>query len=65
MAKLLKAHGVKVLMLNKIKYFPENLKSSISLVILTIMIFFIFFVLNNIYGPDPNTEIKKAAQKKI
>ena len=65
MVKLLKAHGAKVLMLNKIKYFPENLKSSISLVILTIMIFFIFFILNNIYGPDPNAEIKKAEQKKI
>ena len=65
MAKLLKAHGAKALMLNKIKYFPENLKSSISLVILTIMIFFTFFVLNNIYGPDPNVEIKKAEQKKI
>ena len=29
------------------------------------MIFFIFFILNNIYGPDPNAEIKKAEQKKI
>tara|TARA_Y100001970_G_C14151095_1_gene812768 strand:- start:649 stop:1173 length:525 start_codon:yes stop_codon:yes gene_type:complete len=52
-------------MLNKIKYFPENLKNSIGLISLTIIIFFTFFILNIFYGPDPNAEKKVAEQKKL
>ena len=52
-------------MLNKIKYFPENLKNSIGLISLTIKIFFTFFILNIFYGPDPNAEKKVAEQKKL
>ena len=52
-------------MLSRIKYFPENLKGLIGLVSLTIVIFFIFFLLNNFYGPDPNAEKEIAEQKEI
>ncbi len=56
---------MKAIMLNKIKYFPENLKNSIGLISLTIIIFFTFFILNIFYGPDPNAEKKVAEQKKL
>jgi len=32
---------------------------------LTVVIFFIFFLLNNFYGPDPNAEKEIAEQKEI
>ena len=56
---------MRAIMLNKIKYFPENLKNSIGLISLTIIIFFTFFILNIFYGPDPNAEKKVAEQKKL
>ena len=56
---------MKVTMLNKIKQFPESLRNSFGLVSLTIIIFFIFFVLNIFYGPDKNSELKIAEQKKV
>ncbi len=56
---------MKVIMLNKIKLFPESLRNSIGLVSLTIIIFFTFFILNIFYGPDKNTELKIAEQKKV
>ncbi len=52
-------------MLNKIKQFPESLRNSFGLVSLTVIIFFIFFVLNIFYGPDKNSELKIAEQKKV
>ena len=52
-------------MLNKIKQFPESLRNSIGLVSLIIIIFFTFFVLNIFYGPDKNSELKIAEQKKV
>ena len=52
-------------MLNKIKYLPENSKSLIGLLSLSIIIFFIFFILNIFYGPDPKAQKKVAEQKKI
>ena len=52
-------------MLNKIKYLPENLRSLIGLLSLSIIIFFIFFILNIFYGPDPKAQKKVAEQKKI
>ena len=65
MEKLYKAHGMKVIMLNKVKQFPESLRNSIGLVTLIILIFFTFFILNIFYGPDKNVELKIAAQKKV
>ena len=56
---------MKVTMLNKIKQFPESLRNSFGLVSLTVIIFFIFFVLNIFYGPDKNSELKIAEQKKV
>ena len=52
-------------MLNKIKYLPENSKSLIGLLSLSIIIFFTFFILNIFYGPDPKAQKKVAEQKKI
>ena len=52
-------------MLNKIKYLPENLRSLIGLLSLSIIIFFTFFILNIFYGPDPKAQKKVAEQKKI
>ncbi len=57
--------GMRVIMLNKIKHFPESLRNSIGLVSLTIIIFFTFFVLNIFYGPDENAELRIAEQKKV
>ena len=56
---------MKVIMLNKINQLSDNLKSSLGLVSLTIVIFFTFFVLNIFYGPDKNAELKIAEQKKV
>ena len=55
---------MKVIMLNKINQLSDNLKSSLGLVSLTIVIFFTFFVLNIFYGPDKNAELKIAEKKK-
>ncbi len=52
-------------MLNKIKQFPENIRNSIGLISLIILIFLTFFVLNIFYGPDKNAEFKIAEQKKV
>ena len=56
---------MKAIMLNKIKYLPENLKGLIGLLGLSIVIFFTFFILNIFYGPDPDTQKNAAEQKKI
>ena len=48
---------MKVIMLNKINQLSDNLKSSLGLVSLTIVIFFTFFVLNIFYGPDKNEPV--------
>ena len=52
-------------MLSKVKQFPESFKNLIGLVGLTIIIFFIFFLLNIIFGPDKNAELKNAENKKV
>ena len=52
-------------MLSNIYRLSENYKNSIGLVSLTIVIFFTFFVLNILFGPDPNAEKKIAKEKKI
>ena len=49
---------MKVITLNKIKQYPESLRNSAGLVSLTIIIFFTFFFLNIIFGPDKNEEFK-------
>ena len=56
---------MKAIMLNKIKYLPENLKDLMGLLGLSIVIFFTFFILNIFYGPDPDAQKKAADQKKI
>ena len=56
---------MKEIMLNKFKQFPENLRNSIGLVSLTIIIFITFSVLNIFYGPDKNAAKKVAEKKKI
>ena len=56
---------MKAIMLNKIKYLPENLRSLIGLLGLSIVIFFTFFILNIFYGPDPDAQKKVVEQKKI
>ena len=52
-------------MSSKVKQFPESFRSLIGLVGLTIIIFFIFFFLNIIFGPDKNAELKNAENKKV
>ena len=52
-------------MLNKVKQLPESFKSSIGLVSLTIIIFFTFFILNIVFGPDKNAELENTANKKV
>ena len=52
-------------MLNKVKQLPESFKSSIGLASLTIIIFFTFFILNIVFGPDKNAELKNTANKKV
>ena len=56
---------MKAIMLNKIKYLPENLKGLMGLLGLSIVIFFTFFILNIFYGPDPDAQKKAVEQKKI
>ena len=53
---------MKVNMLNR---FSENFRSSVGLISLIVTIFFTFFILNIFYGPDKNTELKIAEQKKV
>ena len=65
MEKLKKEYGMTVIMLSKVKQFPENFRNSIGLVTLIIVIFFVFFILNIFYGPDKNSEIKISEQKKV
>ena len=52
-------------MLSKVKQLPESLQSLIGLVSLLIIIFFTFFVLNIIFGPDQNAELKSTENKKV
>ena len=52
-------------MLNKIKLFPESIKNLIGLISLTIIIFVTFFFLNIFYGPDKDSELRIAEQKKV
>ena len=52
-------------MLNNLNQFPESFKSLIGLTCLTIIIFFIFFVLNIFFGPDKKAELKIVEQKKV
>ena len=52
-------------MLNKLRELPENLRGSLGLLSLTIIIFFTFFILNIFYGPDKDAEFKIAEQKKV
>jgi hypothetical protein len=52
-------------MLNKFKHYPESLRNSVGLISLTVMIFFAFFVLNIIFGPDKNAELKIDENKKV
>ena len=65
MVKQKREIGMRAIMLSKINQFPESFRSSIGLASLTITIFFIFFVLNIIFGPDKNAEKKFVEQKKI
>ena len=65
MVKQKREIGMRAIMLSKINQFPESFRRSIGLASLTITIFFIFFVLNIIFGPDKNAEKKFVEQKKI
>ena len=56
---------MRVIMLSRINQFPDAVKNSVGLVTLTIIIFFIFFILNIFYGPDKNTENNVTGLKKI
>ena len=56
---------MRVIMLSKVKQLPESLQSLIGLVSLLIIIFFTFFVLNIIFGPDQNAELKSTENKKV
>mgnify|MGYP003316905810 CR=1 FL=1 len=56
---------MKAIMLNKIKYLPENLKGLMGLLGLSIVIFFTFFILNIFYGPDLDAQKRAVEQKKI
>ena len=52
-------------MLNRLNQFPDSLRGLIELISLTIIIFFIFLILNIFYGPDKDAEFKIAEQKKV
>ena len=52
-------------MLNKVKQSPESFRNLIGLATLTIIIFFIFFLLNVIFGPDKDAELKISENKKM
>ena len=56
---------MKEVMLNKTKQSPDSFRNLIGLVTLTVIIFFTFFLLNIIFGPDKNTELKNFEKKKI
>ena len=56
---------MRAIMLNKTKLFPESIKNLIGLVSLTIIIFVTFFFLNIFYGPDKDSELRIAEQKKV
>ena len=56
---------MRAIMLNKIKLFPESIKNLIGLISLTIIIFVTFFFLNIFYGPDKDSELRIAEQKKV
>ena len=50
-------------MLSKFNQFPESFKGLIGLSFLTITIFFTFLILNVLFGPDKDAELKIAEQK--
>ena len=52
-------------MLNRLSQFPESFRGLIGLTSLTIIIFFIFLILNIFFGPDKDAELKIAEQKKV
>ena len=52
-------------MLNKTKQSPESFRNLIGLATLTVIIFFTFFLLNIIFGPDKNAELKNFENKKV
>jgi hypothetical protein len=52
-------------MLNRLNLLPEIFRNLIGLASLTIVIFLTFFILNIFYGPDKNSELKTAEQKKV
>ena len=52
-------------MLSKFNQFPESFKGLIGLSFLTITIFFTFLILNVLFGPDKDAELKIAEQKKV
>ena len=56
---------MKETMLNKFYQFPESLRNLIGLTSLIIIIFFVFFLLNILFGPDKDAELKLAEQKKV
>ena len=56
---------MKEIMLNKTKKSPESFKNLIGLVTLTVIIFFTFFLLNIIFGPDKDAELKSFDNKKV
>ena len=52
-------------MLNKETQYPESFRNLIGLATLTIIIFFTFFILNIIFGPNKDVELKNAEKKKV
>ena len=56
---------MKETMLNKFYQFPESLRNLIGLTSLIIIIFFVFFLLNILFGPDKDAELKLAEKKKV
>ena len=56
---------MKEAMLNKANQSLENFRNLIGLVTLTIIIFFTFFLLNIIFGPNKNAELKITKNNKV
>ena len=52
-------------MLNNKKQPSESFRNLIGLATLTVMIFFTFFLLNIIFGPDKDAELKNLENKKV
>ena len=52
-------------MLNKEIQYPESFRNLIGLATLIIIIFFTFFILNIIFGPDKDAKLKNVENKKI